>query len=156
MFGASKVVEQIVEVEVEEVVAPKGKGKATTKAKVIDPIEQFADLRGTYGLVEGIVKISMVNNPRWGIFKKLNLGWFGAKFLVTFEDGTQVIFGPVNPVMLMKRDGTWRKLNNSKLQNSAFNIQEMDGWNASSPIADLQALVEDEIGEKKAKDEIEE
>ena len=119
MFGANKELVEIVDVDEVEA-TPKGKGKKVTKAKELTLEEKFADLCGSYGSVDGVVSIKLIGQPRWGIFKKLSVGWFGMKLAVTFVDGTEVIMGPCNPVMLVKRDGDWRKLWKSKLKNSAI------------------------------------
>ncbi len=152
MFGANKELVEIVDVDEVEA-TPKGKGKKVTKAKELTLEEKFADLCGSYGSVDGVVSIKLIGQPRWGIFKKLSVGWFGMKLAVTFVDGTEVIMGPCNPVMLVKRDGDWRKLWKSKLKNSAYKIMEISGFDEAKPIAELQSLIEDDFGAKNVKDD---
>ena len=157
MFGEKKVVDIIesdaspIEVEPEQ---PKVKPKKTTKA--VDPVlereKKLSPLCGSYGSVDNIASIEIASTPRWGLMKKLSLGWFGFKFIVTFDNGDKMMFGPVNPVMLMKRGKEWRKETGLKLQNSAYKVWEIDNWDESLPLAKLQTIIEDTIGDKNVKD----
>mgnify|MGYP000866730556 FL=1 len=64
-----------------------------------------------------------------------------------------MMFGPVNPVMLKKRDKDWRKATGLKLQNSAYKVWEIEDWDESLPLAELQTIIEKTIGDKNSKDE---
>ena len=153
--GAIEVIESDASPIEVEPAQPKVKPKKTTKA--VDPVlereKALAPLCGSYGSVDSIASIELASTPRWGLMKKLSLGWFGFKFIVTFDNGDKMMFGPVNPVMLKKRDKDWRKATGLKLQNSAYKVWEIEDWDESLPLAELQTIIEKTIGDKNSKDE---
>ena len=102
---------------------PKG---AKNKAKAV--VETASPYMGTYGRLNGVANIELLDGSKYRTFNSGNIGLVNVRIKITFTDGQSFIAGPSSPTFLVDRDEAWRQANNKTNNRSALNVTELDDW----------------------------
>ena len=119
---------------------PKGVAQAKPKGSVY---------QGTYGRVNGIVSVELLDGMKYRIFDSGNVGTVNVRLKLHFANGMSQIIGPASMTFLEDRDDAWRKANGKQNNRSALHVSELDDWSNSE--SDNWQLIIENFGERKIK-----
>lgn len=101
----------------------KNKAKAVTAEKTTD-----CPYVGTFGRIQGVVGVRMLDNVKYRIFNSGNIGLVNLRIELAMADGSTLVAGPASPTFLIDRDDAWRKETGKSNNRSALHISELPNW----------------------------
>ena len=125
-------------------VGAKNKAKGVAQAK-----PKGSPYLGTYGRVNGVVGVELLDGMKFRIFDSGNIGTVNVRLRLQFANGDSQIMGPASMTFLEDRDDAWRKANNKTNNRSALHVSELDDWSNSE--SNNWKLLIDSFGERKIK-----
>ena len=131
--------------------APKKKGRpagSKNKAKAVTA-EKETDCPyvGTYGRIQGVVGVRMLDNVKYRIFNSGNIGLVNLRVEFTMADGSTLVAGPASPTFLIDRDDAWRKETGKSNNRSALHVSELPNW--SDDESANWEIITAQLGDKK-------
>ena len=129
-------------------VGSKNVGKAVTATKPKGSVYQ-----GTFGRVNGIIGVELLDGMKYRIFDSGNIGTVNVRLRLNFANGMSQIIGPASMTFLEDRDDAWRKANGKQNNRSALHVSELDDW-SNSESENWKLLIES-FGEYKIKPGVE-
>jgi len=125
-------------------VGAKNKAKGVAQAK-----PKGSAYAGTYGRVNGITHVELLDGMKYRIFDSGNVGTVNVRLRLNFANGMSQIVGPASMTFLEDRDDAWRKANGKQNNRSALHVSELDDWSNSE--SDNWQLIIESFGERKIK-----
>lgn len=135
-----------------ETVAAKKRGRppgAPNKKGVAQAKPKDCPFQGTYGRVNGVTGVELLDGMKYRIFSSGNIGTVNVRLRLNFANGESQIIGPASMTFLEDRDDAWRKANGKTNWRSALHVSELDDWSGSET-SNWKLLVEN-FGERKIK-----
>ena len=98
-------------------VGAKNKAKGVAQAK-----PKGSAYAGTYGRVNGITHVELLDGMKYRIFDSGNVGTVNVRLRLNFANGMSQIVGPASMTFLEDRDDAWRKANGKQNNRSALHV----------------------------------